>query len=171
MQTHLRWLGVVLCGAFAACSGDDSSLDPSLQPRSVLLTNLQVGPAGEGYRLSDGAVLPGTQSADFYVNTSRVLALLSAVPASFCAKGKLATLEGISTSQTQCGLSGQSGWTGFFGLNGSGNHTEQQSSSIGQSLLVRDAAHQALYRLRITGTSYQQGVSTVRFDVARVPSD
>ena len=38
-------------------------------------------------------------------------------------------------------------------------------------MLVRDAAHQALYRLRITDTSYQQGVSTVRFDVARVPSD
>ena len=171
MQTHLRWLGVALCGAFAACSGNDPSLEPSLQPRSVLLTNQQVGPAGEGYRLSDGAVLPGTQSADFYVNTSRVLSLLSSAPDTFCEKGKLATLAEISTSQTQCGLSGQSGWTGFIALDGSGNHTEQQSSSIGQSMLVRDAAHQALYRLRITGTSYQQGVSTVRFDVARVPSD
>jgi len=169
MQTHLRWLCVALCGAWAACSGDDSSLDPSLQTRSVLLTNLQVGPAGEGYRLSDGAVLPGIQSADFYLNTSRVLALLGAVPQTFCAKGKLATLDGISTTPTQCGLSGQSGWTSFFGLDGSGNHTEQQSYSIGQSMLVRDATHQALYRLRITGTSYQQGVSTVRFDVARVP--
>lgn len=169
MQTHLRWLGVALCGAWAACSGDDSSLDPSLQPRSVLLTNLQVGPAGEGYRLSDGAVLPGTQSADFYVNTSRVLSLLSSAPAMFCEKGKLATLEEISTTQTQCGLSGQSGWTGFFGLDGSGTHTEQQSYSIGQSMLVRDATHQSLYRLRITGTSYLDGVATVRFDVARVP--
>lgn len=169
MQTHFCWLGVVLCGAFAACSGSDSSLDISLQTRSVLLTNQQVGPAGEGYRLSDGAVLPGTQSADFYVNTSRVLSLLSSAPETFCEKGKLATLEEISTNQAQCGLSGQSGWTSFFGLGGSGTHTEQQSTSIGQSMLVRDATHQALYRLRITGTSYLQGVSTVRFDVARVP--
>lgn len=169
MQTHLRWLGVALCGAWAACSGSEPSLDTSLQPRSVLLTNLQLGAAGEGYRLSDGVVLPGGQPADFYVNTSRVLSLLSVAPESFCAKGKLATLDEISTTQTQCGATGQSGWTGFFGLDGSGTHTEQQSYSIGQSMLVRDATHQALYRLRITGTSYQQGVSTVRFDVARVP--
>lgn len=169
MQTHFRWLGVALCAAFAACSGNEPSLDTSLQPRSVLLTNPQLGAAGEGYRLSDGVVLPSGQIADFYVNTSRVLSLLSSAPETFCEKGKLATLEEISTTQTQCGTTGQSGWSSFFGLGGSGTHTEQQSTSIGQSMLVRDATHQALYRLRITGTSYLQGVATVRFDVARVP--
>jgi hypothetical protein len=109
---------------------------------------------------------------DFNLQVAMQLRLDSPTAESFCSKDKYASLAEVPTNQDTCSsIFGESAmWQRVFHLSGSGLHTSDESPYIGVGVLVRDASHQALYRMRILGDSYDdKGHSTATFEYEPVP--
>ncbi|WP_437488879.1 hypothetical protein WME75_09605 [Sorangium sp. So ce1014] len=90
-----------------------------------------------------------------------VISLRSTAAESICERGtSFAALAEIPTDVDGC-----SSWTAFASLSGTSIHESDESYRIGLGLLVWDAEHAALYRLRVLGDSYDVTVgSTATFE-------
>jgi hypothetical protein len=121
-----------------------------------------------GVWLVDGAVTTG--DGDLNLDQAQVLSIASPTPGSLCELGTFATLGDIPATADKCAGSLPGGWKQRAYLSATTLHTSDQSDVIGNGLLVRDAAHTALYRLRVVGDSYDaEGLSTATFDYEPVP--
>lgn len=152
------------CGdASAEADADAGTIaDAGMWPRRVTLTTLVVG-EGDFVRLSDGAL---ADDGDLGVQQAMVISLRSATAESLCEKGpSFASLAAIPTDLASC-----TDWVPVAYLSGTSIHESDESYSIGLGLLVRDAQHEALYRLRVLGDSYEAtGVATATFEYEPVP--
>jgi hypothetical protein len=123
---------------------------------------------GDGVRFADGVVV--REVGDFYLVQTMVLSLGSPTEASVCEKGRYDVLTEVPTDVATCPASLSGGWGMRIYLSGSAVHTVEESYVIGLSALVRDASHQALYRLRILGDAYDdEGLSTALFEYEPIP--
>jgi hypothetical protein len=152
---------VFLMGCGDAPPMDDA--DAEMWPKRVTLTTPQAGAEGERIRLSDGVI---AVDGDFGIQQAMVISLRSAAAGSFCEKGmSFASLAAIPTDVASC-----TDWSQVAYLSGTTLHTSEESYAIGVGLLVRDAQHEALYRLLILGDSYAAtGVATATFEYEPVP--
>jgi hypothetical protein len=143
--------------AASSDAGVSPTADAGVWPRTVTLTSRDIG-AGDHVRLSDGTV---SNDGDLGVQSSRVISLRSAVAESICERGtSFAALADIPTDVAGC-----SSWTSIAYLSATTIHESDESYRIGLGLLVRDAEHAALYRLRLLGDSYGVTVgSTATFE-------
>lgn len=138
-------------------AGSISSSDAGMWPRTVTLTSQDIG-TGNYVRLSDGAV---SDVGDLGIQSSRVISLRSTAAESICERGtSFAALGDIPTDVDGC-----SSWTPIAYLSGTTIHESDESYRIGLGLLVWDAEHAALYRLRVLGDSYDVAAgSTATFE-------
>jgi hypothetical protein len=153
---------VMLMGCGDAAARADVDADTEMWPRRVTLTTLEVG-MGETIRLSDGVI---TDDGDLRVQQAMVISLGSAAAESFCEKGtSFTSLDAIPTDVASC-----TDWQGVAYLSGASIHESDESNSIGLGLLVWDAQHESLYRLRVLGDSYEVPfVATATFEYEPVP--
>ncbi|WP_438003321.1 hypothetical protein WME89_31055 [Sorangium sp. So ce321] len=161
------WLSLSLLFV-GGCGGTEAVPEESTGPRRVTLVTPSAATESDGVRLADGAIVAG--GGDLSLYQAMVLSLSSPTPGSLCAKGIFSALGDVPTEVDTCpaGLTGS--WEQRTYLSGATTHTTEQSSVIGLGLLVWNADHTALYRLRVIGDSYDgQGVSTATFDVEPVP--
>ena len=154
------WCVVLLMGCGDASAEADA--DAGMWPRRVTLTAPGVG-MGDFIRLSDGVI---ADDGDLGVQQAMVISLRSATPESFCEKGtSFVSLAAIPIDVASC-----TDWGPVAYLSGTSIHASDESYRIGLGLLVRDAQHAALYRLRVVGDSYEAtGVATATFEYEPVP--
>ncbi|AUX42126.1 uncharacterized protein SOCE26_035530 [Sorangium cellulosum] len=127
-------------------TGSAAPSDADVWPRTVTLTSPEFGD-GDYVRFSDGAV---SDAGDLGIQWGRVISLWSTAAESVCERGTaFPTLADVPTDVADC-----SGWTQFAYLSATTIHESDESYSIGLGLLVWDAEHGALYRLRVIGDSY-----------------
>ncbi|WP_437733508.1 hypothetical protein [Sorangium sp. So ce1335] len=138
--------------------GTTSPSDTAAWPRTVTLAVQGIGEIGEHVRLSDGAV---SDAGDLGVQSSRVIALRSPADGSICEVGtSFASLADIPSDVAAC-----SEWAPVAYLSATSIHVSDESYRIGLGLLVWDAEHAALYRLRVLGDSYDVAAgSTATFE-------
>jgi hypothetical protein len=149
----------------AGCGSPSPDVAAATWPKKVTLeADITMTPGGDGIRLSDGARVTG--QGDFNLQAAMVLRLQSPAEESFCSKDKYASLAEVPTDQNTCSaMFGESTmWRSFLHLSGSGPHTNDESPFVGMGVLVRDASHQALYRMRILGDSYENLHVTATFE-------
>ncbi len=159
-----------------ACDTASNDQDPTAADagitwpqRGVMTFSHEFG-ENPGIRLADGSPVIDGPDLDFY--QSRVLSLSSPDGERICDKGSFDTLSEIPTNTNDCPGSSSAAWSSRIYLSASTTHSEDESTSIGQGLLVWDRSETTLYRLRITGDSYNaQGVSTATFDYEPVHED
>lgn len=143
--------------AASSGAGMSPTADAGMWPRTVTLTARDLG-TGDHVRLSDGTV---SDAGDLGVQSSRVISLRSTAAESICERGtSFAALADIPTDVAGC-----SSWTPIAYLSATTIHESDESYRIGLGLLVWDAEHAALYRLRVLGDSYGVTVgSTATFE-------
>ncbi|WP_437631347.1 hypothetical protein [Sorangium sp. So ce854] len=118
--------------------------DTGVWPRTVTLAVQDLGEVGEHVRLSDGAV---SDAGDLGVGLTRFTSLRSPVAGSICEVGRsFAELADIPTD-----VAARSEWFSVVNLTWIFTHESDGSEAIGVGLLVWDAEHGALYRLRVLG--------------------
>lgn len=128
-------------------TGTKPSSEPGAWPKTVTLAVQNIGEAGEHVRLSDGTV---SDAGDLGAHMSRSTYLRSPVEGSVCEVGaSFARLADIPTDVAAC-----SEWASLAHLSALTIHESDESYRIGLGLLVWDAEHGALYRLRVLGDSY-----------------
>lgn len=156
------WGVALLMGCGDASAEPEAEAEAGMWPRRVTLTTPRVG-EGDVIRLSDGVL---ADDGDLGVQQAMVISLRSATAESFCEKGtSFASLAAIPTDVASC-----TDWVPVAYLSGTSIHASDESSRIGLGLLVRDAPHAALYRLRIVGDSYEAtGIATATFEYEPVP--
>ncbi|WP_437297201.1 hypothetical protein [Sorangium sp. So ce426] len=138
-------------------AGATSPSDIGVWPKTVTLAVQNMGEVGEQVRLSDGAV---SDAGDLGVEFTRFVRLRSPVDGSVCTVGEsFAKLADVPTDATAC-----SEWWPFVNLSHISTHENDESYRIGLGLLVWDAEHAALYRLRVLGDSYNAAGSTATFE-------
>ncbi|WP_437478081.1 hypothetical protein WME75_29570 [Sorangium sp. So ce1014] len=132
--------------------------DTGVWPKTVTLAVQNFGEVGEHVRLSDGAV---SDAGDLGVELTRFISLRSPVGGSICEVGRsFAELADIPTDVAAC-----SEWFSTVNLTWRFTHESDESEVIGFGLLVWDAEHAALYRLRVLGDSYDVNAgSTATFE-------
>jgi len=134
-------------------------------PRRVTLETPGLVDPSPAIHLADGTL--DDTDGDLRLHQTMVLTLRSPTAESVCTKGTFANLTDIPTTVDDCpGTPSTPVWHDFAYLSAATIHTTEESSSIGLGLLVRDAEHSTLYRMRILGDSYSAdtGRSTVTFD-------
>ncbi|WP_434044218.1 MULTISPECIES: hypothetical protein [Sorangium] len=139
-------------------TGTEPHSDTGAWPKTVTLAVQNIGEAGEHVRLSDGTV---SDAGDLGAHMSRLTYLRSPVEGSLCEVGaSFARLADIPTDVAAC-----SEWASFAYLSALSVHESNESYRIGLGLLVWDAEHAALYRLRVLGDSYDAAAgSTATFE-------
>ncbi|KYF63433.1 hypothetical protein BE11_10205 [Sorangium cellulosum] len=139
-------------------TGTESPSDAGAWPKTVTLAVQSIGEAGEHVRLSDGTV---SDAGDLGAHMSRLTYLRSPVEGSLCEMGaSFARLADIPTDVAAC-----SEWASLAYLSALSIHESSESYRIGLGLLVWDAEHTALYRLRVLGDSYDVAAgSTATFE-------
>lgn len=129
--------------------------DTGVWPKTVTLAVQGLGKVGEHVRLSDGAV---SDAGDLGVGLSRFVTLQSPGFGSICdVRRSFAKLADIPTDVAAC-----SQWLSVVNLSSLFTHESHESVAIGAGLLVWDAEHSALYRLRVLGDSYDPNDANAR---------
>ncbi|XXX79855.1 hypothetical protein WMF30_13880 [Sorangium sp. So ce134] len=143
-------------------AGSTAPSDAGTWPRTVTLTAKEIG-TGDYVRLSDGTV---SDAGDLGIQSAMVISLRSAAPESICERGtSFAALADVPTDVAGC-----SSWAPIAYLSGTTIHESDESYRIGVGLLVWDAEHVTLYRLRVLGDSYDVTAgSTATFEYEPAP--
>lgn len=176
---HLRraLLGLVLLGAGCSRDGVPAAVDGAAEdmalapiaidasgwPRRITLQGNIADPTDQ-LRLADGAVVPA--GGDLRLVLGRIIALWSPTKDGVCQKGGYPSLEAIPADTGSCPSSLSMGWEAGAQVSATFQHTAEESTSLGTSMLVRDAGKTALYRLRILSDSYDKMtfIGTITFD-------
>ncbi|AUX22291.1 uncharacterized protein SOCEGT47_027920 [Sorangium cellulosum] len=144
-------------------TGTTPPSDPGAWPKTVTLAAQGIGVLGEHVRFSDGAV---SDAGDLGVHALRHVSLQSPVDGSICEMGtSFAGLADIPVDVAACPQ-----WTSIAHLSATTVHESDESYRIGLGLLVWDAEHAALYRLRVLGDSHDaaaRSTATFEYEPAR----
>ncbi len=146
----------VVALALMAC-GEAEGSEPSggaEWPKRVTLQSPGFGDVGDPLRLSDGAIV--ATGGDLSLFTGVQLSLrpaLDEADAIFCEKGIFEALAAVPTDEQICPARNTGTWSNKVFLSAATIHTTAPSNELGWSALVRSAAQDAVYRLRVLGDS------------------
>jgi hypothetical protein len=167
-------LGVMILSAFVSGCGDTDTADADAGwPKRVTL-QAGFGQTSDAVRLADGAVT--AEGGDVAFTFAVQLSLHDggeALPV-FCGQGTYGTLAEVPTDEQACTASGANRWEPRLFLGAGLIHDAEGAASIGLSALVRDAAGEATYRLRVLGdtvTADESGLeqASATFEYEPVP--
>ena len=157
--------GAVLADASAPTT--DTGTTDAGPPRRVTLTVAFTGPGGtasERLDLETGTLLPADATGgDLQLMETRVISLRAPTPESVCMLGTFGSLGEIPTATDQC-LTGV--WVDAWTLGGSTLGTDQ---FVGSSMLLRNAGHTAMYRLRVASDQTDSAGTRMTVEYDRVP--
>ncbi|MFO0762886.1 MAG: hypothetical protein U0359_41000 [Byssovorax sp.] len=158
------------CGNVEVVPAPGTTAPEAMWPKRATLTaSFSDGDGSKpSVKLADGVTIDG-EAGDLTLHQSKVLSLGAATPASICEKGTFDALDDIPADEGSCPGSPTGSWTQIVYLSATSLHTTEESMIEGLGILVRDADHGELYRLRLVSDSYGDGASTATFDYAPVP--
>jgi hypothetical protein len=133
-------------------------------PKQVTL-HASADDEGEGVRLVDGVVVK--HGGDLYFAEPRVFVLGARGEGTFCEKGPYDSLAAVPTDEGSCTRGTAAGQVYLGGA--AFDFPGEGTGSIGLGVLVRDATHGVLYRLRVLGVGYVKEGAMLRFEYEPVP--